>query len=100
MDDSFSTVSKHIKQRAVIEFLTHEKETPIEIHRRLLAFYGEEAVDISTVRRWLIKSRDTGRNVDVNDQPRSESPVTASHYVNRQKVDELIQKIEELRREP
>jgi hypothetical protein len=27
-------------------------------------------VDISTVRRWVIKSRDYGRNMDVNNTPR------------------------------
>jgi hypothetical protein len=90
-DGSFSTVSKCITQPTVIEFLTHENETPIEIHRRLLAFYGEDTVDISTVHRLVRKSRDSGRNVDVNDQPRSGRSVTTTHYVNRQKV-KLIHK--------
>jgi len=40
-----------IKQRAVIEFLTAEKVPPIEIHRRMQAVYGDQCVDVSTVRR-------------------------------------------------
>jgi hypothetical protein len=42
MDDSFSTVSKCIKQRAVVEFLTRENGTPTGIHWWLLAFYDED----------------------------------------------------------
>jgi len=41
------------KQRAVIEFLTEEKVRPIEIHRRMQAVYGDQCVDVSTVRLWL-----------------------------------------------
>ena len=41
------------KQRAVIEFLTVEKVPPIEIHRRMQAVYGDQCVDVSTVRRWV-----------------------------------------------
>jgi len=40
------------KQCAVIEFLTAEKVSPIEIHRRMQAVYGDQCVDVSTVRRW------------------------------------------------
>jgi len=41
------------KQRAVIEFLTAEKVPPIEIHRRMHAIYGDQCVDVGTVRRWV-----------------------------------------------
>jgi hypothetical protein len=47
MGDLFQTIPKHIKQWTVTEFLTHESETPIEIHQWLLAFYGENTVGIS-----------------------------------------------------
>jgi len=40
------------KQRAVIEFLTAEKFLPIEIHRRMQTVYGDQYVNVSTVRRW------------------------------------------------
>ena len=32
------------------EFLTAEKVPPIEIHRRMQAVYGDQCVDVSTVR--------------------------------------------------
>jgi transposase-like protein len=41
------------KQRAVAEFLTVEKVPPIEIHRRMQAVYGDQCVDVGTVRRWV-----------------------------------------------
>lgn len=47
---------------------------------------------ISTVCHWVRKLRDSGGNVDLNDQPCSGRPVTATHYVKMQKVYELIQK--------
>jgi hypothetical protein len=40
------------KQRAVIEFFTAEDVSPIEIHRRMQAVYGDQCVDVGTVRRW------------------------------------------------
>ena len=39
------------KQRAVVEFLTAEIVPPIEIQRRMQAVYGDQCVDVSTVRR-------------------------------------------------
>ena len=47
--EEFSDV--RFKQRAVIEFLTVEKVLPIEICRRMQAAYGDQCVDVSTVRR-------------------------------------------------
>jgi len=46
------------KQRAVIEFLTAGKVPPIEIHRRMQAVYGDQCVDVSTVRRWVRRFKD------------------------------------------
>jgi len=90
MDEPFSSVSSRIKQRAVIEFLTHENEAPVEIHRRLLAVYDEQTVDISTVRRWVRKSKASGGKLDVTYQPRSGRPTTSTNEQNKQKVNELI----------
>ena len=42
-----------LKQNAFIEFLTAERVPPIEIHRRMQAVYGDQCVDVSTVRRWV-----------------------------------------------
>jgi len=49
--EEFSDV--RFKQRAVIEFLNAEKVPPIKIHRRIQAVYGDQCVDVSTVRRWV-----------------------------------------------
>ena len=76
------------KQRCVIEFLHAEKIAPIDIHRRLLKVYGNQTVDVSTVRRWVIRfSR--GDN-HVNDKPRSGRPCTAVNPQNEERLDQLI----------
>ena len=54
--EEFSEV--RFKQRAVIEFLTAEKVPPIEIQRRMQAVYGDQCVDVSTVRRWVRRFKD------------------------------------------
>jgi len=60
------------KQRVVIEFLTAEKVPPIEIHRRMQAVYGDQCVDVSTVRRWVrwFKDGELGQ-ADLSDKSRS-----------------------------
>ena len=70
--------SKHITHGAVTQILWHENKVPSGIHRRLLAFCAQDTEDKSTSRRWVRKSRDSGGNVDLNDQPRSGRPVTIS----------------------
>jgi hypothetical protein len=82
--------SKHITQGAVTQVLRQKNEAPKGIHRRLLAFCGQDTEDMSTSRRWVRKSRDSGGNVEMNDQPRSGRPVTTVHKVNGQTADELI----------
>ena len=84
--------SNSITQGAVTQVLRHENEALIGNHRRLMAFCGKEIVDISTWRCLVRKSMDSSGNVDLNDQPRSRRPVTAVHYVNGQKADELFKK--------
>jgi hypothetical protein len=49
-----SDIEVRTKQRYVIEFLTAEQIAPIDIHRRLLKVYGDDTVDVSTVRRWVV----------------------------------------------
>ena len=78
MDNSFSTVSQRIKQRPLAEFLTQENGTSIEIRRRPLAFYGEDAVGIGTMRWWMSKSTDIGGNLDPNDEMLSGRPANAN----------------------
>jgi hypothetical protein len=42
-------MSRRLKQRAVIQFLSTENVTATEIHRRLEPVYGENTVDRTTV---------------------------------------------------
>jgi len=49
--EEFSDVQ--FKQRAAIGFLTAEKVPPTEINRRMQAVYGDQCVDVRTVRRWV-----------------------------------------------
>jgi len=46
------------KQRALIEFLTAKKVLPFKIHRRMLAVYGDQCVDVSTVGCWVRRFKD------------------------------------------
>jgi len=73
--EEFSDVQ--FKQRAVIEFLTAGKVPPIEIHRRTQVIYGDQCVDVSTVRRWVrqFKDGEVGK-ADLSDKSRSGRPVT------------------------
>ena len=43
-----------MKQRCVTEFLHAEKLAPTDIHQCLLNVSGDQTVDVSTVRRWLV----------------------------------------------
>jgi hypothetical protein len=47
-------------------------------------------VNISIVCQWVTKSRDNGGNLDLSDHLWSGRSVTATHDLNRQKVDELL----------
>jgi len=66
-----------LKQCAVIEFSTVRKVPPIETHRQMQAIYGDQCVDVSTVRRWVRRFKDgeLGQR-DLSDKTRSGRPVT------------------------
>ena len=78
-----------MKQRCIIEFLHAEKIAPIDIHRRLLNVYGDQTVDVSTVRRWVVRFS-SGDN-DLKDKPRSGRPCTAVTPRNEERLNQLIQ---------
>jgi len=79
------------KQLAVTEFLTMEKVPPIEIHRRMQAIYGDQCVDVSTVRCWVRRYKDgeVGQG-DLSDKTRSGRPENASDQLHQGCVEELI----------
>jgi len=78
----------HMKQRCVIEFLHAEKIAPNDIHRRLLNVYGDQTVNVSTVRRWV--ARFSSGDSDVKDKPRSGWLRTAVTPQNEEHLDQLI----------
>lgn len=97
MDNSFSTVSKRIKQWAVIEFLTHENETPINTYQRLLAW---RYLVISIVCCWVRKSRDSGRNWDLNNHVQCGRPVNAVLSLDSKSLTNLFSRIDIFLRKP
>jgi len=65
------------KQRAFIEFLTAGKVLPTEIHGRMQAVYGDQRVDVSTVRLWVRRFKDGELGqADLSDKTRSGRPAT------------------------
>ena len=86
-----SSMDLHLKQRAVIEFLTTEGCSPIEIYSRMKAVYGEMCLDVSTVRRWTRRSREENPSEStVHDQARTGRPLSASDSKHQSRVDQLI----------
>jgi len=53
-DRPVSDTKVWVKQRCVIEFLYAEKMAPIDIHWCLLNINGDQIVDVSTVRLWVV----------------------------------------------
>jgi len=52
-------------------------------------FNCEDTMDISTVHHWVWESRESGRNLDLNDQPQSWSLVSTTQYLKRQELTNL-----------
>lgn len=98
MDGLFSAVL-NIKQLAVTEFFMHESEAAIGIHGHLLAVYGEDIVNISTVHCWVRKLRCFGGNLDLKGLLLCGIPVITTHDANRQKSTNLFKEIDEFLRE-
>jgi hypothetical protein len=70
-----SDMEVHMKQSCVTEFLHVEKTALIDIQRRLLNVYGDQTVDVRTM-RWRMVRFSIGDS-DVRDSPRSEQSCTA-----------------------
>jgi len=49
-----SDIELPVKQRSVHEFLGAEKVAPTDIHQCLLNIYGDQTVDVSTVKQWVV----------------------------------------------
>jgi len=77
------------RQRAVIEFLIKEEIPAAEIRQRLQCACGSVCMGASSVHRWVKHCKDGNRNIQ--NQPRSGCPRTASSERNKERVDEIIQ---------
>ena len=54
-DKMVSDMEVRMKQRSVTEFLHVETIVPVDIHQHLLNVYGDQPVDVSTVRWWVVQ---------------------------------------------
>jgi len=86
-------VFRCLVQCAVIEFLNAEKVPPIEIHRGMQAIYGDQCIDVSTVRCWVrqFKDGELGQ-ANLSDKTQGGRPVTASDRLHQDRIEELIRR--------
>ena len=73
--------------RGVIRFLQAEKVRPSEIHRRLVAVYGEHVMNAASVRKWCTMF--TNGRTDVHDAERPGRPSVITDAL-KQKVNRII----------
>ena len=73
--------------RGVIRFLQAENVRPSEIHRKLVAVYGEHVMNAASVRKWCTMFRN-GRT-DVHGAERSGRPSVITDAL-KQKVNRII----------
>ena len=74
-DRMVSDMEMHVKQTCGIELPCAEKITPIDIHWCLLNIYGDQTVDVNTVKQWVVHFNSD--NSDVKDKPHSRWPYKA-----------------------
>ena len=53
-DKMTSDIEVRVKQGCAVEFLHAEKMASIDIHQCFPNIYGDQTVDVSTVRRWVV----------------------------------------------
>jgi len=56
-DTMVSDMELSLKQRCVIEFFHEERMASSDIHECLLNVYGDQTVDVSIVRWWVVHFR-------------------------------------------
>ena len=71
-DRMASDMEMHLKQMCGIEFLCTEEMAPTDIHQHLLVVYGDQRMDASTVRLWVVHF--SSGNSNVKDKPCSRQP--------------------------
>ena len=73
--------------RGVIRFLQAENIRPSEIHRRLVAVYGEHVMNAASVRKWCTMLRNGRTDVHDVERPGRTSVITDA---SKQKVNRII----------
>ena len=73
--------------RGVIRFLHAENVRPSDIHRRLVAVYGEHVINAASVRKWCIMF--TNGRTDVHDAEKSGRPSVITEAL-KEKVNRII----------
>ena len=53
-DKMASDIEVHMKERCAIGFLHVEKMASLDIHQCLLNVFGDQTVNVSTVRQWVV----------------------------------------------
>ena len=76
------------KQGLVIEFLHEEEMGSTDIHRHLLRVGGDQTVDVSTVRWWVVCFSSGG--CDMRNKLHSRWTCTAVTVQNEEGLDQLI----------
>ena len=81
-----------IKQRSVIQFLTLEGCTPIKIHRRMKALYGDGCMDVKNINKWVRHATSScAGETSVLDERRPGQPISVTCDENQCRVDAMIQ---------
>src|SRR5688572_15666694 len=75
--------------RIYVQERTNLGEKAIDIHRDLVTLHGHQAPTYSTIQKWSKQIRD-GR-MDIEDNPRSGRPVTATTTENIERVRTIIE---------
>jgi len=87
-DKMVSAMEVCMRQRCGIEFLHAEKMASTDIHQCLLNVCGDQPVDVSTVRQWVVDF--SSGDSDVKDKPHSGQPCRAVAPQNEECVNQLI----------
>ena len=84
-----------MKQRAVVEFLVAERETLVNIHKRLQRVDHDEALGDSNVRRWasrFAKDSDESQQsgyASLKDKSRTDRPSTSVNPDNKANTERI-----------
>ena len=87
-DKLASDMEMRMKQKSATKFIHEEKFALNEIPRHLLNVYGDQTMDVSTVRRWV--ARFVSGDSDVKNKPSSGRPCTAFTRRTEECLDQLI----------